>query len=340
MQDKIIISTKEFEENRAITDQYFTNKKLIDFKQSLQHLDSESVESQELYKQAISVIGSETYYNESDNYKIAKSYKGIKLEFNPNKLMKKAIGSDNILTFNELNDCVDMIEQEISEIGIDCKLKEQRIYRYDTNFDIITPKQYYHYIPILKMVLPNTPVKKFRKFTHESTLYLQNSNKVIACYDKTKESELDFNCMRLEVRNLKIVKEQRYSLKSMSESKYWQIRAKDKSLIEQQLFNQPNFIMNESDNDTNDTIALLIELLRKHRMTIPLLNKTIATQSIETALNHLDITLSQLVSEINYKSPNYKLLKKVESQLRDYKVLSFELQQDFETLTKLFLEVA
>ena len=170
---------------------------------------------------------------------------GLSVIFNPNKIMKKAPGVD-LLTYTEFKESIEIVNDTFTSVGFDFDIRQAKITRYDTCFDLLTDEPYNAYAPLIKTMCPISKIRKARKQLFEDTLYLGNNSQVVTAYDKTTEDHLKDNVLRLEHRLLNIDSDVKFFIKDLTASKYKTLRTKSKKVIQDNLFNR-NPVVCESE---------------------------------------------------------------------------------------------
>lgn len=176
------------------------------------------------------------YFNNLDKVGIDISGFGAKISFNPNKIIgiEPAKG---VLTYQQFRQSIEYVEEQLCEHGLKLNRLDKiaQVIAYHNSFDVIPNFGYDAYRPVFESI--PTPNKLDRLVT-QGTLYFQKPDfsKVVTIYDKTKESELDYNCIRFENRYNKIRSTKRVLLGSINEAEYYSRRAEQKSEIERAFF--------------------------------------------------------------------------------------------------------
>lgn len=191
-----------------------------------------------------------SYYN-SDLFNLDENGFGLVVRFNPNKVNQIPIATS--ISYAEWLNSIEQINNELGSIGIDCNLLQARISRHDESFDIPLLSKYRQYEPLIKTITLSGRIRKSSKNIFENTLYLGNKSKQIIIYDKTKESGLNANIARFEIRYLKC---KNLKLSAIKESNFYSYRIKSHQEIEQNIF----WMHPEILNAENDTTKLLISL--------------------------------------------------------------------------------
>lgn len=331
MNDKIILTCKDFNFDSNLKKQTFTNYSLEKLRDSKEYLNlNESV-----FEKIEQIFESEkTYYN-SKTFQVDYTVnKGLKVSFNPNKVMN--IAPTKLLEYNQFKESFNLVESELSKIGVNLDITKQPIYRYDTSFDVKTQFDYNSYLPIITNILPNkTIVKRAQKKIYENSLYLSNTSTEITVYDKQKESNLNQPIIRFETRHKKIPSSKRFNLKVISESKYYQLRYKDKELIKNSIFVDVNNILLN-----NNALSILFDCLELNQnLTITL--KKIVSYSLTQELQKQNLSMNDLF-DYNFRNQTkqYKIVNNIKKIIDNYKYIAPTIYDNYIELNKLFTEVA
>lgn len=177
------------------------------------------------------------YYYNPDNYNADINGHGLRVSFNPNKIKGQAVGT--LISYRDFIETTRQVESDLQARGVDFKVMDGKISRYDNSFDLQTSEMYSCYEPIIRTLTPNTRgIKQGRQRLIENSLYFGNNSKEIIIYDKSKESGLKENFMRFELRHLKLSSKEKMQLWQVDKKKYYDNRSQDKEIISNTLFNR------------------------------------------------------------------------------------------------------
>lgn len=268
-------------------------------------------------------------HNDSENFiHLSIHNKGLKIEFNPNKINGKIISNTETLSFPELQYALKYVESFINDLGIIFKIDDCKIFSNHSAFYI--NDDYNRIIPLIKeiIVIPNN---MFIKPLESDTFLLKSANKPksqkieFCTYNKTKESQLLENYANMECRNENIISKDRISVYRLNEKTFENKRQKDKEWLHKLVFgniqniesfsNQTlfEFAFNES-NSNNDIIKYYFA-------------------------NDKSIDVGKL--EVNYlNKPKYQQKQKLLNIKKDYKLLETEIMESVLLLETKFLECA
>lgn len=328
MNDKFTIYTNDYTEQKEVTETHFTNK-------ALQLIEDKIFESEADKMQMLLQFRFRTKYQSETVFVGKDNQRGIRIDFNPNKIMN--ILPTQILTYPQLVESLKIVSDEVNSIGIGIDFNRQMIARHHTSFDLFPNKSYNAYRPMIKSIIPDTKViKRGSKKLFEDTLYLENKSRTITVYDKTKESELNFNCIRFEDRFEKIPTKKRLLISDLNESLYYQKRHEAKQMISNSIFH----VLNES---TSNTALLAMELIAQGISTNDI-SKYISTQSINKDLEILELNSKQLFtapSKINgIHNKTYSQMLRLRNMLNDYQLIPVEYIDKYYEIKNLFSKVA
>lgn len=329
MNDKIGITTQQYEINHKLFEQNFTNTSLdsIDnLVKNSEDLDIKTVES------IRNIIATQKTWCNLELVKITKNGIYLIIEFNPNKIKSKQ--PSDALSYTEFKESFEFVENELTKVGINLDINKQLIYKTHYSFDILPTKEYKEYYPIIATCLPVKSKVHKKNYEHqENSIYLENSTKQIICYDKKLESNLTNETIRFEIRNNKIDKSNRNTLHNLSESLYYKKRYDNKAIITKSFFS-----ITES-NENNSIFSMLHKLISEQQSVLNILkyyfaltfNKTLDTSNY----NYTDI--------FKYRSSDrtqYRTNLALQSILTDYKILPEDTFGMYLELKELFSKVA
>lgn len=239
---------------------------------------------------------------------------GAYFRFNPNKIMKKQIGSTP-LNFQELKDSINTVESYLSDNKImNCDMGRARISRFDNSFDLKTPDSFDSYLPIIRtLVSDQQAVRNGKQWVYESSVYLDNKSTQIAIYDKGKEQSLPCNYMRLEFRHLRTrsTKFAGIFINKLTPDRYYSIRESDKSKITSYVFGRPPQLLAENKKIDNKIVAHFLELVTKGTLKPALINR----ETVAFLLRTYELTFgTSVIQDILKRESNHKNYR----QLRAY----------------------
>lgn len=335
MNDKIRISTSNYAENIELSSNFFTNSATESFKKVVE-LNSMnlSVEQKQLL---INSISNRTYYNDDSDYKIAKNYNGIKIEFNPNKVMKKSLLDSEPIGYNEMITCFDIVEQKLLKIGIFVNLKSEPIYSNHNSFDVLPSCSYSVYEPIIKLTTNDKiSMRNSDKNYFENTLYLGSKSNKIVVYDKQTESAEQLpNMIRFEHRFEKINKPKRYSMSHLTESAYFNQRLQAKKLIHRNIFSYDSKRLNNDD----DGLMLLQTMFNQSYKNNDIFKHFFATV-IHSELIKKGLSIRDILPIKSDNRKDYQRLVRIETAINEFKQLPIKYKDYYNELKQLFQKVA
>jgi len=321
MNDKIGITTNEFEKNSNFELNFSNN--IIDF------MNANNIGTHNDFMNAYET--KKTYCN-TDILNVTHNCNRLKIEFNPNRITKTK--PNEVLSFSQFVDSFNIIENELTTIGINTNLSKQPIYRFHSSFDILTDNEYQDYIDLIKFSLPfNQKIRYNHQFSIENTLYKQlTKNQKICCYDKkalyNKLNDIEIpNTLRLEYRNENELKEKRLSLSNISEKRYYDIRNNHKQIIKSN-------VLRDYTLETDDVINLLYSLITNH-VKIDKIKNYVISHLLNKELKERQIDIKDLLfSGIDRDDKPYKrAVQRLIKVLNDYSV--FDLSYSRELYTEL-----
>lgn len=322
MNDKIGITTNEFEKNNQF-ELNFSNV-IIDF------MRETNIGTHNEYQNAFET--KKTYCN-TDILNVTHTGHNLKIEFNPNRITKTL--PNEVLSYSQFVDSFNIVENELTTIGINTNLSKQSIYRFHSSFDILTDNEYDDYIDLIKFSLPiSQKIRYNHQFSIENTLYKQlTKNQKICCYDKkalynklNDDTQIP-NTLRLEYRNENELKINRLSLSNISEKRYYDIRNNHKQIIKSN-------VLRDYTLETDDVITLLYSLLTNH-VKIDKIKNYVLSHLLNKELKERQIDIRDLLfSGIDRDDKPYKrAVQRLIKMLNDYSV--FDLSYSRELYTEL-----
>jgi hypothetical protein len=279
----------------------------------------------------------EKWHCNKGNFNADVNNKGLYLKFNPNKLHGFKYSTEP-LPFAKIVNSFDVIEEELHSVGIDTNLKQAKFSRIDNSFDVITNSQYESYEPLIKTISKTTkPFRRGRKRIEENTLYIGNKSNEFSIYDKTKEIEFNYgiilteNITRFEFRHLK-AKTMKLCLNQVNEEFYHKLRLKDKTVIQNYIFNKnPMVLQNE--------LYELFATLYNSGYTKPQINNIIVQKQLQI-WNNEGFCIEELLTTTTKNQPLYKRGLQYKQMLNENITVAMELKQRYEELKQLFERVA
>lgn len=187
--------------------------------------------------------------------------RGLLLACNPNLISGYTYFTDNYLTYNEFRNSVNYVEQELNQRGLELKIRDGKLRRYDFPFDITLNHHYKEYFPIISQLLPF--IRNNTTKTYENSIYYGNRTRQVIIYDKTKEQLekhaeiIPYNIARIEFRHLK-AKRLNLELSFINDRKYYELRSNSKTFIADKLFNR------NTQQVQNDIMDLLFNAINSN----------------------------------------------------------------------------
>jgi hypothetical protein len=226
MNDKIGISIVDFEENKSIVAQYFSNK-------HLEYIGSNANLSVDELSKFKEMYSKQVFYAD-DTFSAFKDSRGLRIDFNPNKILD--VKPCTQIEHKELQQSISIVETHLKSIGIDCNVNNAKVYKYHQCFDIEPHKPYKSYLPMILTLKPKREIRKSEKKIIENSFYMQNKTQIVSIYDKSKESNLDYNCIRFEHRINKMPKQDKFLLGSLNDDYFRYIRQNSYRIIKDTIF--------------------------------------------------------------------------------------------------------
>lgn len=91
------------------------------------------------------------YYSNEDQISITINYQGMKISFNPSRMMSKDLRYLS-RSRGEVKKCGELIKSKLLELGIDCAIEDHNMVRLDLAKDAHLPDQVKSYIEVMRML--------------------------------------------------------------------------------------------------------------------------------------------------------------------------------------------
>lgn len=330
MNDKIRISTKDYVLHNNSKD-YLVSDNIKDLKQLF---ESSPVIFSEQQKQLLlnNAGGNKVYYN-SENFNLTKfKSNDMIIEFNPNKILNKSIYDVEPLNYNQIKDSFDIVETQLYGIGIETNLAKQNIKSYHNSFDIRMIDEYHKYEPIIKLATSeHKTIRQSNMQYIESSIYLGNKSQRVCIYDKTSESNLNDNVIRLEHRFDKIPIEKRTTLRLLNDDKITAIRKKSKETVRKNFFLQL-----PKDVKTKDDILHIVVTLFDEKYSNNEILKYIFATAISKELSKNQMNIKDLLKSSFENRTRYERIRRIESILDKYRILPIDIRERYNEMYNKF----
>lgn len=235
--------------------------------------------------------------------------RGLRVEFNPNKLASITPGTNN-LTPDDLRNVVYAVNEEIDKAGLDVKLEDSFISRYDHAFDIEPKHPYFKYYPVLRSIVPFEGNHDKNDHVKES-LYFGNDSKKCIIYDKQIEQNLPSPTIRFEFRALKaktIKIFKNLTFKNFTDDFYYDLRSKDKARFSKKVFSIVPEVLSKT------TLANFFYLL-ENCSSIPQINKLFTLKTLQECGLNDELRIDDMF-RIPREHPSYKKYLKYRNDIK------------------------
>mgnify|MGYP003376525848 CR=1 FL=1 len=323
MNDKIEISTNNYEIDPNLFESQFTNR-------TIEFLKENNLVSNDLLNKAYN--SNDKIWHNNDYFNCTRNQYGLQIAFNPNRIMD--VKPTEQLSYEALKESFDIIENSLFEVGIKVNLAKQLIYRFHNSFDITTDCLYNEYVSLIRAFLPLKAKLRYNEnFSIENTLYkLLSKQQKIVVYDKTKlynamnpNEKLSSEIMRFEYRNEKQAKEKRFSLSGITKDRYYKLRSEHKEIIRENIFNRFEIA-------TDSGINLLLELLSNNVAFNEIL-KYLSSYLLNTELQKSNLDLIELLrSYVDGSNESYKkAIRRFISTINNHSIFDCKLNKHLYT---------
>lgn len=333
MNDKIRISTKDYILHTNAKD-YLVSENIKDLKEIFE--SSEVKFTNEQKQLLLNNAGGNKVYHNAENFNITKfKSNDMIIEFNPNKILNKSIYDEEPLNYNQIKDSFDIVETQLCGIGIETNLMKQNIKSYHNSFDIRLNDVYTKYEPVVKLATSeHKTIRQSNMQYIESSLYLGNKSQRICIYDKTIESNLTTNIMRLEHRFDKIPIEKRTSLRLLNDDKITAIRKKSKETIRKNFFiHLPKDVITK-----DDLLELFVYLFNEEYKNNKIMKYIVATVLSEQ-LQKYGIGIKDLLKSSFENRTRYERIIWFQKLIDEYKILPIDIKQRYDEMYNQFSKV-
>jgi hypothetical protein len=272
----------------------------------------------------------ESFYHNSKTYNCDINGFGLKVQFNPNKLNNIKFSSEP-LTYSKFMKSIENIESQLCDVGINAKLSNAKISRFDNSFDVTTKLDYVNYEPLILTLAPTTKtLRKGTKRICENTIYFGNKSNEITIYDKSKELGISENIIRFEYRHLRS-KSLKLTMNLVDEKKYFELRNCDKEKIMKTVFSKNPKIL---ESELSQYYCELIE----SDLTQQQIAKLLLAKFMQDLNKNNEIEKLLQVQRTNDKT--YQRNYRLKNLLYDKINFKKDLQQRYDELKELFEVVA
>lgn len=288
-------------------------------------------------KETSSPLGNKTesvkYFLNAPDYNFDLDGRGLLIKYNPNKLMNIPLGVQ-VMEYKQLNESFEYIADMLNESGLDTDIKKHGLLtRYDNSYDLRTNENYKSYMPLVQTLAPIKRIRQSKTRTIENTWYSGNKTDLITIYDKTKESNLDFNLMRFEARH-KLRDKKRIPISRISETTYYQLRYKDKQFIKDTIFTRNPQVL------SSEYLPLIADLIDTD-LSMNQITQAVFVVVVKNECNKTQLSLDKLFSVARSNDSTYQRNRRIENKLNETMLLVNSRQRDlYYELSYKFSEVA
>lgn len=132
----------------------------------------------------VSMIGK--YYSNDAKIKIDIDYRGMKISFNPSRMM-----SDDLHYLSrggeDIKKCGEVVKSRLLSLGIDCAIEDQSIVRTDLAKDVHLPDQVKSYIEVMKMLKG----RRMKSKEYPDGFLFHNTLRQFCFYDRGEKIRVD-----------------------------------------------------------------------------------------------------------------------------------------------------
>lgn len=261
------------------------------------------------------------------------TYRGLLIKYNPNKIMNIPIGSQ-VMEYKQLNESLEYMNNVLYESGLEVDIKKHGILtRYDNSYDLKTKEAYKSYLPLVQTLAPIKSIRQGKTRLIENTWYSGNKKDIVTIYDKTRESGLDFNCIRFEARH-KLRDKNRIPVKQISEKTYLHLRNQDKQFIKDNIFvRNPQVLESEYLPFISDLMNTDLDMKN--------IQKAVFIVVVKNECNKHQLSLDTLFRVARYEDKEYNRNRRIVREMnKSLLLLNSELRDLYYELSYKFSEVA
>lgn len=330
MNDKIAFSIVDFRENKQLSKNYLSNKKIDSLRFNVNFTNEEI----EKYRESYNSLSYDT-----NGIHIGKDSRGVYCEFNPNKITETAPTEQ--MGYIKFKSSLQIVETQLKDIGIDCNIEQGKITKYHQCYDIKPIEPYKYFLPTILTLKPKRAFAKSDKKIIENSFYMQNKTQQVTIYNKKAESNLPYNCIRLEHRLNKIPKQDRFLLGNLNDDYFRYLQDNSYRVIKDTVF---SYLENKTFEKESNFANLLLSLVLNGYSANEVM-KYIFAISMNDDLINCQITENELFKSIKARNSDdtrnkqYTVVQTIKRVFSNFKILDTDTIEPYKKLYDLFKSV-